>query len=131
VFSLKGDYCLPFVDYRVKSYEHDILYFINYRVISNKHDILYFINYRVKSYEHENRWDKAVITYDIEICQSSSVIPQYELLRALQNFGSTHLLDKYLDTISVTGQDVPNHITDFQFQAAWKAGRWNLETISR
>ncbi|XP_063405374.1 serine-protein kinase ATM-like [Mytilus trossulus] len=86
---------------------------------------------RVKSYEHENRWEKAVITYDIEMCQPSSV-PQYELLQALQNFGSNHLLERYLHTMSSTGQsEIPNHIKDLQFKAAWKTGQWNIETTSR
>ncbi|CAC5396816.1 ATM [Mytilus coruscus] len=85
---------------------------------------------RVKSYEHENRWEKAVITYDIEMCQPSSVT-QYELLHALQNFGSNHLLERYLHTMSSTSQaDIPNHIKDLQFQAAWKTGQWNIETTS-
>ncbi|CAG2219119.1 ATM [Mytilus edulis] len=86
---------------------------------------------RVKSYEHENRWEKAVITYDIEMCQPSSV-PQYELLQALQNFGSNHLLERYLHTMSSTGQsEIPSHIKDLQFKAAWKTGQWNIETTSR
>lgn len=83
---------------------------------------------RVKSYEHENKWEKAVITYDIEMCQtSSSSSTQYDLLQALHNLGSRHVLERYLQTM--TGST--DHVRDLQFQSAWKTGQWNLEANNR
>lgn len=84
---------------------------------------------RVKTYEHENLWDKALVTYDIDM-SSSSADSSLGLLQALQNFGALEVLNNYFHGMA-PGADVTPNVQELQYQAAWKAGQWTLDPTLR
>ncbi|XP_033740359.1 serine-protein kinase ATM-like [Pecten maximus] len=84
---------------------------------------------RVKTYEHENLWDKALVTYDIDM-SSSSTNTSLGLLQALQNFGALEVLNHYFHGMS-PGADVAPNVEELQYQSAWKAGQWTLDPTLR
>uniref|UniRef100_K1QG16 Serine-protein kinase ATM n=1 Tax=Magallana gigas TaxID=29159 RepID=K1QG16_MAGGI len=67
-------------------------------------------------------WEKAVITYDIGL-QQHAAEQEVDLLKALDSFGSHHLLDNYLENYpkSKTGE-----IRNLVFMSAIKVGKWDL-----
>ncbi|XP_069136891.1 serine-protein kinase ATM-like isoform X2 [Argopecten irradians] len=84
---------------------------------------------RVKTYEHENLWDKALVTYDIDMSSSSADF-SLGLLQALQNFGALEVLNNYFHGMA-PGADVTPNVQELQYQAAWKAGQWTLDPTLR
>ncbi|XP_048753406.2 serine-protein kinase ATM-like isoform X2 [Ostrea edulis] len=76
---------------------------------------------RIRMYEHEGQWAKAVITYDIGLQQHSK--QEVDLLKALDSFGSQHLLDSYLENYHKSKSD---EIRNLIFMSAIKVGKWDL-----
>ncbi|KAK3593829.1 hypothetical protein CHS0354_011431 [Potamilus streckersoni] len=85
---------------------------------------------RVHTYEHENQWDKAVITCDIMMKQTSGDLTT--MLQAIQNFGASHILETYMEGIhgSETHYLTPE-VEEFRYEASWRIGQWNLETLNK
>ncbi|XP_041351980.1 serine-protein kinase ATM-like isoform X2 [Gigantopelta aegis] len=86
---------------------------------------------RVKTYLHENKWEKAVITYDIEM-KNAALSHQLGLLQTIQNFGAESMLELCLQGISTASQqNMSPEVQELQYEAAWRAGQWNLNIPSR
>ncbi|ESO89357.1 hypothetical protein LOTGIDRAFT_229208 [Lottia gigantea] len=83
---------------------------------------------RIKTYMHENRWDKAVVTYDIETDLHSQ---QFGFYQSVQEFGASHLLNSCLQGNVAKGAILTPQIEELQYEAAWKTGQWNLEAPMR
>ncbi|XP_070188647.1 serine-protein kinase ATM-like [Littorina saxatilis] len=78
---------------------------------------------RVETYLHEKRWEKAVVTLDIQM-QQPTPYTQLQLLKTVQKFGGEYLVGACLQGIQETSQP---DMTELQYQAAWKAGQWDLD----
>ncbi|XP_052812043.1 serine-protein kinase ATM-like isoform X2 [Mya arenaria] len=87
---------------------------------------------RVCTYQHENQWDKAVVSCDIEMSQSGQG-NQYELLYALQSFGTSHILSMYMQGMlgQETGTVLTSNTRELQFESAWRVGQWNLDVPNK
>ncbi|KAK6170767.1 hypothetical protein SNE40_019079 [Patella caerulea] len=85
---------------------------------------------RIKTYIHENRWDKAVVTYNIDMALPNSTT-QYGFYQSVKEFGASSLLNTCLQGMVSKGLNVPYDIEELQYEAAWKTGQWNLHAPVR
>ena len=76
---------------------------------------------RVETYLHEKQWEKAAVTLDIQM-KKPSPTTELQLLKSVQLFGGDHLLGSCL-----TGSQEGIDRQELQYQAAWKAGQWDLD----
>ncbi|XP_078258598.1 serine-protein kinase ATM [Rhinoraja longicauda] len=79
---------------------------------------------RVRTYEHEVLWDKALVTYDIEMNLPVST-RQAGIVQALQNFGLCHILTTYLKGLEVENTEWCEELQEIRFQAAWRNMQWD------
>ncbi|XP_069747371.1 serine-protein kinase ATM isoform X3 [Narcine bancroftii] len=85
---------------------------------------------RVRTYEHELLWDKALVTYDIEMNLSDST-RQAGIVQALQNFGLCHVLTTYLKGLEVENTEWCEELQEIRFQAAWRNMQWDQSPPSK
>ncbi|XP_067675130.1 serine-protein kinase ATM-like [Haliotis asinina] len=84
---------------------------------------------RIKTYLHENRLEKAVVTFDIGMKMGQSE-EDMGLLKTVQTFGADYLLDLCLrGKVRQTG--LSPALQEVQYEAAWRAGQWNLDVPAR
>ena len=53
------------------------------------------------------------------------------LLKAMQNYGLGHVLNTYLQGLRSCNMTFDPDVTDFQYEAAWRNGVWDLELEDR
>ncbi|KAI0210308.1 Serine-protein kinase ATM [Lamellibrachia satsuma] len=86
---------------------------------------------RIQTYEHENDWSKALCSYDLQFSQPTASVDQANLLQALQNFGTSHVLDMYLLGLSSQSDISSSEVQDFQYHAACRNANWNIKVPVR
>ncbi|XP_072019634.1 serine-protein kinase ATM-like [Amphiura filiformis] len=86
---------------------------------------------RIHTYEHERSWGKALGAYDIYMATPGGMTPDVGILQAMQNFGLGHVLNIYLQGLRSCDMAFDLEVTDFQYEAAWKNGVWDLELEDR
>jgi hypothetical protein len=82
--------------------------------------------------EHEGQWDRALAGYDLlrgdaedfGVADAASRVP---LVKALRQLGCLHLLKSYSKAFGEEEFASPE-LKEVQFEAAWRAGQWNLPT---
>ncbi|XP_041054809.1 serine-protein kinase ATM isoform X1 [Carcharodon carcharias] len=79
---------------------------------------------RIRTYEHEVLWDKALVTYDIEMNLPVST-RQAGIVQALQNFGLCHILTTYLKGLEAENAEWCEELQEIRFQAAWRNMQWD------
>ncbi|XP_059502620.1 serine-protein kinase ATM isoform X2 [Stegostoma tigrinum] len=79
---------------------------------------------RIRTYEHEVLWDKALVTYDIEMNLPVST-RQAGIVQALQNFGLCHVLTTYLKGLEAENAEWCEELQEICFQAAWRNMQWD------
>uniref|UniRef100_UPI00398E438B serine-protein kinase ATM n=1 Tax=Pristiophorus japonicus TaxID=55135 RepID=UPI00398E438B len=79
---------------------------------------------RIRTYEHEALWDKALVTYDIEMNLPVST-RQAGIVQALQNFGLCHILTTYLKGLEAENAEWCEELQEIRFQAAWRNMQWD------
>ncbi|XP_071112563.1 serine-protein kinase ATM-like [Haliotis cracherodii] len=84
---------------------------------------------RIKTYLHENRLEKAVVTFDIGM-KMGQPTEDMGLLKTLQSFGADYLLELCL-TGKVGETGLSPALQEVQYEAAWRAGQWNLDVPAR
>nr|NP_001107666.1 ataxia telangiectasia mutated [Strongylocentrotus purpuratus]ABY60856.1 ataxia telangiectasia mutated [Strongylocentrotus purpuratus] len=86
-------------------------------------------NARIHTYEHEGEWGKALAAYDLQMQSSSSEATQLGLLKAMQNFGLSGILQTYLAGQKAQGQQCEGDqaLLEYQYEAAWRNGLWDLD----
>uniref|UniRef100_A0A4W3HS88 non-specific serine/threonine protein kinase n=1 Tax=Callorhinchus milii TaxID=7868 RepID=A0A4W3HS88_CALMI len=82
---------------------------------------------RIRTYEHEALWDKALVTYDIEM-NLPDYTRQAGIIQALQNFGLCHTLTTYLKGLEAENSEWCEELQEIRFQAAWRNMQWDYET---
>ena len=80
---------------------------------------------RIQTYEHENEWSHALLAHDMEM--SISPVSPDSLLKALHTFGSSHLLDRYLQSLDEKDEKVK----EFQYCMAWRNCDWKSHVSYR
>ncbi|KAK7494518.1 hypothetical protein BaRGS_00014171, partial [Batillaria attramentaria] len=86
---------------------------------------------RVETYLHEKQWEKAVVTLDIQM-QHPTLVTQLGLLTAVQRCGMDYLLHTSLEGLERSSvSSLPADLAELQYQAAWRAGQWNLDIPQR
>ncbi|XP_009997696.1 PREDICTED: serine-protein kinase ATM [Chaetura pelagica] len=78
---------------------------------------------RIRTYEHEAVWEKALVTYDLEISLSPST-RQAGIIEALQNFGLCHTLSTYLKGLEHENTEWSTELQEIRYQAAWRNMQW-------
>uniref|UniRef100_A0A4W3IEU8 non-specific serine/threonine protein kinase n=1 Tax=Callorhinchus milii TaxID=7868 RepID=A0A4W3IEU8_CALMI len=79
---------------------------------------------RIRTYEHEALWDKALVTYDIEM-NLPDYTRQAGIIQALQNFGLCHTLTTYLKGLEAENSEWCEELQEIRFQAAWRNMQWD------
>ncbi|XP_022251192.1 serine-protein kinase ATM-like [Limulus polyphemus] len=79
---------------------------------------------RIQCYEQENRWDRVLSYYDLELTQNTS--SRVGLLTALQKCGLNHVLYGYLKGV---GQplDISSELLEYQCESAWRISQWDVD----
>ncbi|XP_067889819.1 serine-protein kinase ATM isoform X3 [Heterodontus francisci] len=85
---------------------------------------------RIRTYEHEVLWDKALVTYDIEMNLPVST-RQAGIVQALQNFGLCHILTTYLRGLETENAEWCEELQEIRFQAAWRNMQWDHVPLCR
>lgn len=80
--------------------------------------------------EHEGQWDRALAGYDLlrgdaEDSGIADTVSRVPMLKALRQLGCLHLLRAYSKAFNDDEFTSPE-LKDVQFEAAWRAGQWNL-----
>ena len=69
--------------------------------------------------------------YDIHMATPGNVTHDVGILQAMQNFGLGHVLNIYLQGLRSCEMTFDQEVTDFQYDAAWRNGVWDLELEDR
>uniref|UniRef100_A0A4W3IE35 non-specific serine/threonine protein kinase n=1 Tax=Callorhinchus milii TaxID=7868 RepID=A0A4W3IE35_CALMI len=85
---------------------------------------------RIRTYEHEALWDKALVTYDIEM-NLPDYTRQAGIIQALQNFGLCHTLTTYLKGLEAENSEWCEELQEIRFQAAWRNMQWDCMFSNR
>jgi ataxia telangiectasia mutated family protein len=104
----------------------------------NEPDGIYGINQsqsldsQITVYEHERNWEKAIGVYDMMLQQakqmnSHNMHLSLGLVNSLQNIGHFHLMDCYLGGFATKHPVQSAELSEFQFQTAWRASKWDLD----
>ncbi|CAI5773239.1 serine-protein kinase ATM isoform X1 [Podarcis lilfordi] len=79
---------------------------------------------RIRTYEHEARWEKALVTYDLETTLPPST-RQAGIIEALQNFGLCDTLSIYLKGLEQENKECSMELQEIRYQAAWRNMQWD------